>query len=109
DPARCAYDPKVLVGTKVGDDMFTEADADVVRKIWEGPRAQDGTFLWHGLARGTDLFALAGTGGSPLTGKPFSIPLAWYEYFLLQDPKWDWATLTVSGFELVGWHSVGQD
>ena len=108
DPARCAYDPKALVGTKVGDDMFTEADADVVRKIWEGPRGQDGTFLWHGLSRGADLFALAGTGGSPLTGKPFSIPLEWFQYFLLQNPKWDWTTLTPAGFELRWSQSVEQ-
>ncbi|MBC8003690.1 MAG: tannase/feruloyl esterase family alpha/beta hydrolase, partial [Opitutaceae bacterium] len=94
DPSRCAFDPKALVGTKVGDATFTEADADVIRKIWEGPRGPDGTFLWHGLARGTDLSALAGTGGSPLTGKPFIIPLEWFQYFLLQNPKWDWTTLT---------------
>ena len=37
DPSHCTYDPKELVGTKVGDSTFTEADADVVRKIWEGP------------------------------------------------------------------------
>ena len=49
DPSRCAYDPKELVGTKVGDSTFTEADAEVVRKIWEGPRGQDGKFLWYGL------------------------------------------------------------
>ncbi|PYK98003.1 MAG: tannase/feruloyl esterase family alpha/beta hydrolase [Verrucomicrobia bacterium] len=108
DPTRCAYDPKALVGTKVGDDTFTEADAEVVRKIWEGPRGQDGTFLWHGLARGTDLFALAGTGGSPLTGKPFSIPLEWFQYFLLENPKWDWTTLTPAGFELLWKQSVEQ-
>src|SRR5580765_5786423 len=51
DPTRCAYDPKSLVGTKVGESTFTEADAEVVRKIWEGPRGQDGTFLgtvWRG-------------------------------------------------------------
>ncbi|MFH7813372.1 tannase/feruloyl esterase family alpha/beta hydrolase, partial [Acetobacter lovaniensis] len=42
DPFHCAYDPKALVGTKVGDDTFAEADADVIRKIWEGPRAPDG-------------------------------------------------------------------
>jgi feruloyl esterase len=108
DPARCDYDPKALVGTKVGDDTFTEADADVVRKIWEGPRGQDGTFLWHGLARGTDLFALAGTGGLPLTGKPFSIPLEWFQFFLLQNPKWDWTTLTPTGFELLWRQSVEQ-
>jgi feruloyl esterase len=108
DPFRCAYDPKALVGTKVGDDTFTEADADVVRKIWEGPRGQDGTFLWHGLERGADLFALANTGGSPLTGKPFSIPLEWFQYFLLQNPKWDWTTLTPAGFEPLWKQSVEQ-
>ena len=106
DPSRCAYDPKELVGTKVGDSTFTEADADVVRKIWEGPRGQDGKFLWYGLARGTDLSALAGTSGSPLTGKPFSIPQEWFQYFLLQDPKWDWTTLTPAGFELLWKQSV---
>jgi feruloyl esterase len=87
DPSHCAYDPKELVGTEVGDSTFTEADADVVRKIWEGPRGHDGSFLWYGVARGADLFALAGTAGSPLTGKPFAIPLEWCQYFLLQDPK----------------------
>ena len=39
DPLRCGYDPKALVGTRVGDDMFTEADAEVIRKIWQGPRS----------------------------------------------------------------------
>ncbi|MBI5385949.1 MAG: tannase/feruloyl esterase family alpha/beta hydrolase [Verrucomicrobia bacterium] len=108
DPTHCTYDPKALVGTKVGDATFTDADADVVRKIWEGPRGQDGTFLWHGLARGTDLFALAGTGGSPLSGKPFGIPLDWFRFFLIQDPKWDWTTLTPAGFELLWRQSVEQ-
>src|SRR5439155_18661310 len=62
NPTQCAYDAKTLVGAKVGDDTFTEANADVIRKIWEGRRGQDGSFLWHGLAHGTDLFALANTG-----------------------------------------------
>ncbi|MBN2505565.1 MAG: tannase/feruloyl esterase family alpha/beta hydrolase [Verrucomicrobia bacterium] len=108
DPARCAYDPKALVGTPVGGETFTESDADVIRKIWEGPRGQDGTFLWHGLARGTDLSALAGSRGSPLKGTPFGIPLDWFRYFLLQDPEWDWTTLTPGGFELLWQQSVEQ-
>ncbi|HZO56619.1 MAG TPA: tannase/feruloyl esterase family alpha/beta hydrolase, partial [Bryobacteraceae bacterium] len=89
-------------------DTFTEPDADVVRKIWEGPRGQDGSLLWHGMERGADLSALAGTRGSPLTGRPFSIPLEWFQYFLLQDPKWDWTTLTPNGFELLWKQSVEQ-
>jgi len=108
DPLGCTYDPKELVGTKIGDDTFTESDADIVRKIWEGPRAPDGTFLWYGLERGADLFALAGTSGSPLNGRPFSIPLEWFQYFLLQDPKWDFTTLTPAGFALHFQQSVEQ-
>lgn len=108
DPTRCTFDPKQLVGTKIGDSTFTEADAGVIRKIWEGPRGQDGTFLWYGLARGTDLFALAGTTGSPLTGRPFGIPLDWFRYFLVQDPKWDWTTMTPTVFELLWKQSVEQ-
>jgi len=108
DPLRCDWDPKALVGTKVDDDTFTEADADVIRKIWEGPRGQDGSFLWHGMARGADLSALAGTSGSPLKGRPFGIPLEWFQYFLLQDPKWDFTTLTPAGFELLWRQSVEQ-
>jgi feruloyl esterase len=108
DPGRCTYDPKALVGTKIGDETFTENDANVVRRIWEGPRGQDGAFLWHGLARGTDLFALAGTAGTPLKGRPFSIPLEWFQYFLLQNPKWDWKRVTPAGFELLWKQSVEQ-
>ncbi|HOX04466.1 MAG TPA: tannase/feruloyl esterase family alpha/beta hydrolase [Candidatus Paceibacterota bacterium] len=108
DPERCDYDPKALVGARIGEEIFTECDADVIRKIWEGPRGQDGTFLWHGLTRGTDLFALAGTGGTPLTGKPFSIPLEWCQYFLLQNPQWNWMTLTPAGFESLWRQSVEQ-
>jgi feruloyl esterase len=107
-PSRCSYDPNELVGTKVGDSTFTEADADVIRKIWEGPRGQDGSFLWYGMGRGTDLSALAATEGPPPTGKPFSIPVDWFRYFLLQDPDWNWTTLTPSRFELLWKQSVEQ-
>jgi feruloyl esterase len=108
DPLRCGYDPKALVGTRVGDDTFTEADADVIRKIWQGPRGQDGSFMWHGMERGADLFACAATGGSPLKGRPFSISLDYFKYFLVQDPKWDWTTMTPAGFEQLWKQSVEQ-
>lgn len=108
DPNCCTYDPKEMVGTSVGDSPFTQADADVVRKIWEGPRASDGSFMWYGLARGTDLSALANTGGSPLSGKPFGITFDWFRFFLVQDPQWDWTTLTPAGFELLWKQSVEQ-
>ena len=108
DPLRCGYDPKALVGTKIGNENFTAADAEVIRQIWQGPRAQDGSFIWHGLERGADMFAYAGTGGTPLQGRPFSISLDYFKYFLAQDGKWDWTTMTPAKFEQLWKQSVEQ-
>jgi len=99
DPSRCTYDPQALVGTQVGDSTFTEADADVIRKIWEGPRAQDGSFLWYGLSRGADLTLLGGR-------MPFPISMDYVRYFLVQDPKWNPAALTPDEFYLLFRQSV---
>jgi feruloyl esterase len=108
DPFHCAWDPRALVGTKVGGDTFTTTDAAVIRKIWEGPRTRDGRFMWYGLERGADMSAYAGTAGSPLRGKPFSIALEYWVYYLAQDAKWDWSTLTYAGFEQLWTKSVEQ-
>jgi len=62
NPDRCQFDPKVLVGKPAAACApLTRADADVIRKIWEGPRRQDGTFLWYGLTRGADFSGLSRT------------------------------------------------
>jgi feruloyl esterase len=99
DPRRCKYDPGELVGTAPqGCDTITDADAAVIRKIWDGPKRRDGSFLWYGLPRGAG-FALSATGGTPLTARPFGITLDWFRYFLTQDPKWDWSTLTHASYE----------
>lgn len=108
DPTRCTYDPKALIGTTVGDSTFTALDANIVRQIWEGPRGHGGRFMWYGLTRGTDLNTYAGTAGSPLSGKPFGIPLDWFRYFLAQNPQWDWTTMTRAEFELLWNQSVEQ-
>ncbi len=100
DPRSCTFDPKQLVGTSAGQcGAFTEADAEVIRKIWQGPRRQDGSFLWYGLPRGGDFMAMSGTGGTPLTGRPNSIPLDWMRSFLNQNPQWDWTGLTAASYE----------
>lgn len=100
DPRSCAFDPSQLVGASSGGcGAFTEADADVIRKIWQGPRRQDGSFLWYGLQRGGDFSALSGTGGAPPAGRPNSITLDWWRYFLTQNPQWDWTTLTPASYE----------
>jgi pimeloyl-ACP methyl ester carboxylesterase len=106
DPTRCEYDPAALVGTKIGDSMFTATDARIIRGIWDGPKAHDGSFLWWGPTRGTDLSILADTGGTPIMGKPCWEGLDWFRYFLVLDPKWDWTTLTHGEFELLFEQSI---
>jgi len=108
DPTRCVYDPKALVGTLVDGSTFTETDAEIIRKIWEGPRGHGGRFMWYGLTRDTDLNTYAGTAGTPLTGKPFGIPLDYYRYFLVQNPQWSGTTMNRAEFELLWNQSVEQ-
>lgn len=108
DPLRCTYDPKALVGVAAGTcGAISEADATVIRAIWDGPRRQDRSTMWYGLPRGGG-FALSATGGTPPTGQPFGITLDWFRYFLLQNPKWDWTTLTRGAYEQLFDQSVEQ-
>jgi hypothetical protein len=106
DPTQCRYDPAALIGSKVGNDTFTATDAQVIRGMWEGPRAHDGGFLWWGPTRGTDLSNFADTAGTPPAGKPCEEGLDWFRYFLVLDPKWDWTTLTRDRFELLFEQSI---
>jgi hypothetical protein len=100
DPNLCHYDPKPLVGTSAGDcGSFTQADVDVIRKLWDGPRREDGGFLWYGMERGADLSALWGSRGTPLKPQAFGISLDWFRYFLAQNPQLDWTTITPAAYE----------
>jgi feruloyl esterase len=101
NPRACRFDPKALVGTTPPGacSAFTETDAEIIRKIWEGPRRKDGSFLWYGLERGGDFGGLSGTAGDPPTPKVFGITLDWFRFFLAQDPKWDWTTVTRDSYE----------
>ena len=95
-----------MVGAKVGAEIFTDDDAKVVRQIWQGPRGTGGRFLWYGLVPGSDMSVLAATKGTPLTGNPSGEGLDWFRYYLLQNPNWDWKTLTREKFELLFNQSV---
>jgi feruloyl esterase len=100
DPKRCNYDPKALVGTSAGEcGSFTQADVDLIRKLWDGPRRRDGSFLWYGLPRGADLTSLWVARGTPLKAQPFSISGEWFRYFLTQNAQFDLASITPDMYE----------
>jgi feruloyl esterase len=109
NPHACKYDPGALVGTQAGScGAFTEADASILRRIWEGPRRTDGSFLWYGMQRGGDFGGLSGTRGTPPAPAPNPITLEWFRYFLKQDPEWDFTTITRPEYEQLFVQSVEQ-
>src|SRR5262249_37210566 len=93
DPDRCNFDPKTLVGKPAGTcGTFTEADAEVIKKLWEGPSRADGTRLWHGQSWGADFTALASSRGDQSV--PFTFTVDWIRYWLTQNPQFDASKLT---------------
>jgi feruloyl esterase len=109
DPNRCTYDPKALVGTSTGDcGTFTETDADIIRKIWQGPTREDGSWLWYGLSRGADLNVTAASRGTPLKPQAFPFSNDWLRYYLTQNPQFDWTTITPAAYQLLWDQSVEQ-
>jgi hypothetical protein len=100
DPKRCTYDPNALVGTSAGDcGAFTQADADIIRKLWQGPTREDGSFLWYGQARGADLNAVSASRGTPLKAQPFPFTNDWLRYFITQNPQFDWTAMTPAAYQ----------
>ena len=95
DPRKCRYDPAASV-CQAGEDpntCLTPAEANAVRKIWNGPTDRSGRKrLWFGLERGASFAGLAGT-------QPFAIATTHEAYWVRQDAAFDWRTLRESDFE----------
>ena len=104
DPNRCTYDPKTLIGTSAGDcGAFTQADADIIRKMWEGPTREDGGPLWYGPSRGADLNAAGREPRHAARSRRRSrFSVDWLRYFLTQDPQFDWTTITPAAYQRSG-------
>ncbi|MFD8478057.1 tannase/feruloyl esterase family alpha/beta hydrolase [Kitasatospora sp. NPDC059673] len=105
NPNRCDFDPRRLIGTKVvcegKEYTISAADADVVRRIWDGPRSSDGKRLWYGLPVGADFGPLATstTTDGVTTGRPFIVPAQWVATFVQKQPGFSSANLTYPQFE----------
>jgi feruloyl esterase len=109
DPDRCHYDPKELIGTSAGEcGTFTQADADIIRKVWEGPRRLDGSALWYGQTRGADLNALTASRGNPAKPQAFAFTNDWLKYWITQNPQFDGTTLTPEAYQRYWDQSVEQ-
>lgn len=104
DPFGCHFDPASVIGVKAqcGNSTIeiTEKTASIIRKIWDGPKAPDGTSLWSGMPIGASLDVLAGT--TEVIGnngpKPFFLADQWARYFVKENPEFNTAGLNRSGF-----------
>lgn len=99
-PKSCNYNPYQLVGTKIVCDgkeiTISRADAEVVRKIWQGSP------LWFGLNKTAGFANLANTVPGPdgtTVGAPFKIAETWLKYFVQENPSFDLRTVTFSDFD----------
>jgi hypothetical protein len=69
---------------------LTAAEANALDKIWQGP-THNGKQLWFGSERGTTLGVLDGP-------TAFSISTTFLQYWVEQNPTFDWHTLTEATF-----------
>jgi Tannase and feruloyl esterase len=102
DPLACDFDLGSLVGTVTPCGAITEDDVAVMRRIAEGPRGTDGDFLWYGLPPGAPyagLHAVAPQADGSLVQQPFVYDIWWFQYWLTQNPNFDWSTLDYESFE----------
>lgn len=109
NPKSCTFDPKTLLGTPAGQcGAFTQADVDVIRKLWKGPSREDGSFLWYGMPWGADLSPLAPTRGTPAQTQAFTFSVDWLKFFITENPQFDWTTITPAVYQQLWDRSLEQ-
>jgi feruloyl esterase len=100
EPRRCNYSAQALKCTGGPGDAatcLTQTEADVIDKVWDGPRNARGQRLWGGITRGTSWTTLA-TGPSGILNQPANIPAGAQAALIMRDPNWDYKTLTIANF-----------
>jgi len=91
DPRACHFKASALSCTGNPALCLTSQEASAVNKIWDGPRDKDGERLWFGLERGTTFLGLDGP-------SPFIISTQWFQFWVDQNPAFDWHTITEASF-----------
>lgn len=96
------FDPRTTVGRQTAAGKISEADAEVMRKCWDGPRHANGERIGFGLPPGTNSWDLVGIWKSlEIDGKllPSAGESESYFRWIVEDPAFDWRTLDFARFE----------
>jgi hypothetical protein len=101
EPRRCNYSAQALKCTGSPSDpatCLTQVEANLIDKVWEGPRNARGQKLWDGPTRGHTTWTGVTSGPSGVLNQPASIPKNAISNFLYQDPAWDYHVLNLSNY-----------
>ena len=96
DPRTCKFSAKANIcgaPNAPTENCLTEAEAEAIDKIWDGPRNAKGNKIWFGLDRGTSLPALNGT-------NPFFLGVIQFQWNT-HDRTFDWRTVDIDGYSQV--------
>lgn len=91
DPTSCKFDPaSIQCKGKDSPSCLTAAQVDTVRKIYEGAKFKDGTPIYAGFERGSEL-----TWPLMIEKEPFSVNLNYFKGMVYEDPDWDFKSFDV--------------
>lgn len=108
DPSKCHFNASSIVGHTInctepsGSIVLTDAHAQLVNSIWEGPRTVSGAFEWYGMAQGAPLTPLLSTSCQAVdncTITPFSISTDYIIAWLARDTALDLDSITREDFD----------
>ncbi|WP_165478264.1 tannase/feruloyl esterase family alpha/beta hydrolase [Arthrobacter sp. S39] len=97
--------------------VLTELDAEIMNRIWAGPRRRNGEALWYGLPVGADtwgtgVWGIGWIGYEMRKGATDAFPLSyatdWAGAWIQRVYDWDWRTCSITEFEELFDRSVGE-
>jgi feruloyl esterase len=91
DPPNCKFDP-ASIQCKDADapTCLTAGQVDTARKIYAGAKFNDGTPIYSGFERGSEL-----NWNFMIEKQPFSVNVNYFKGMVFQDPNWDFRTFDV--------------
>jgi Tannase and feruloyl esterase len=115
---RCQFDPRRVIGEPTDAGPITATDAEVVARIWEGPRrAATGEFLWYGVRPDIETWGSSAMGvGICMTQKvdgvlrpqAFGICDGFLRAWVVRDPAWTWQSMSFEDYERLFDRSVNE-
>ena len=103
NPLKCNFDP-ASIQCQAGDEptCLTAAQVDTVRKIYAGAKFKDGTPIYSGFERGSEM-----NWPFMIEKDPFSVNLNYFKGLVFEDPNWDFRTFDVDRDTRLGIRKTG--